>query len=450
MVIVYFLILLFSLYLYFNEKHEYVLLCFTIVLTSGYSILPQIEVKSYDLVTPFIVFISISEWGKNSRYFKVNEPQSIIVATIIVYQIFEFLITIVFKYDTPLWAIKVARMNLVYLVFFYFRKISTDKLIFFLKYNMYLCMIQGVFYYLQLLGVEGILRGRIDEAIAANQVSRYLNYPQFFAAFYFLYSFFIFIKTKVEGAFMLLFWGGMFVVGQSRGIIIASIFTICIWLFYKRQIKNIPVVIIGLSIAYFAFLPVFQYRDQHSSSRSTYADIMSVLTLQDYRNVDVSSGNMSFKIGMAIERFDYLINNPQYLLTGVGDIHEDSPNCRKRFHFFLGTHNEECYYGIGMINSGDITWTPTILRYGLIGLVLYISFLAIWITKALRKSKIVHDPMSWAALLMSLYVTVYSINMMLFDAFYTMFFTLIFYRFSLSENHQTELPLLQEKRREIP
>jgi hypothetical protein len=121
------------------------------------------------------------------------------------------------------------------------------------------------------------------------------------------------------------------------------------------------------------------------SSMSTGEEIQLLFTgVDNLRQVGNEGGSSIFRFAMLIERFDYLIQNPEYLMFGVGAIHEDSPNCYNRFDFALGTRNEGRMFGKCMIESGDITWLPVTLRYGLVGIAMHL-FILITIAKLARK-----------------------------------------------------------------
>jgi len=89
-------------------------------------------------------------------------------------------------------------------------------------------------------------------------------------------------------------------------------------------------------------------------------------------NISGEDGTFSFRMAMLYERIDWLRDNPRYLLTGVGAMHEDSPKTLQMFNFSIGTYNKERFYGRTIIESGDIAWVPIVLRYGLIGVFVHI------------------------------------------------------------------------------
>ena len=91
---------------------------------------------------------------------------------------------------------------------------------------------------------------------------------------------------------------------------------------------------------------------------------------------------------MLTERVLYLAENPRYLLTGVGTMHEDSPSTLSRFRFYIGTRNDERYYGRCLIESGDITWVPIVLRYGLIGVFIHAMLFVIMIGEAKKRKDV--------------------------------------------------------------
>ena len=105
-------------------------------------------------------------------------------------------------------------------------------------------------------------------------------------------------------------------------------------------------------------------------------------------NYNSGSGTFTFRMAMLMERVFYLIENPKYLMTGVGTMHEESPSTLDQFDFLLGTINEDSYSGKGIIECSDITWVPIVLRYGLIGTVLHFMMFVVIIRKARNRKDV--------------------------------------------------------------
>ena len=132
-------------------------------------------------------------------------------------------------------------------------------------------------------------------------------------------------------------------------------------------------------------------KSNYSNSGNGLEEIGYVLKQSgDFSQIDISNGTFSFRMAMLTERIVWLLDNPRYLLTGVGTMHEDSPKTLQMFDFRIATRNEDRYYGHTIIESGDITWVPIVLRYGLLGVFVHIMlFLILFINTRNRKDTLV-------------------------------------------------------------
>ena len=118
---------------------------------------------------------------------------------------------------------------------------------------------------------------------------------------------------------------------------------------------------------------------------------------QSSKNLD-DEGNMTFRLYMLAERYQYLKTDPLYYLFGIGNvIEQDFPTT-----FRIGGYSEEMQRPT-QLDTGDISWPLIILRLGMIGLILY---LIIALQFIITKSKIKKDRLCitlkaylWASLL---------------------------------------------------
>ena len=94
-----------------------------------------------------------------------------------------------------------------------------------------------------------------------------------------------------------------------------------------------------------------------------------------------------FRIALIAERADYLIENPNLFLQGVGAMHEDT--AQKKFDFSVGTGGydeiKRCNV-IAQLDSIDVVWGPLLIRYGFLGLALFLT-IVIWIIWVFYKKR---------------------------------------------------------------
>lgn len=109
------------------------------------------------------------------------------------------------------------------------------------------------------------------------------------------------------------------------------------------------------------------------------------ITNGDYSNVR-ETGTLAFRTALLMERWKYILSNPEYLPFGVGMIDENSPN--NRFNFFMGTAQDNLKFGKSQIESVDLLWATPLLRYGIMGIIFYCLFFILFI----KQFKCINNP----------------------------------------------------------
>lgn len=91
-------------------------------------------------------------------------------------------------------------------------------------------------------------------------------------------------------------------------------------------------------------------------------------------------GNTTFRLAHFAERYEYLKKHPQYLLFGLGNVHErDFPEI-----FEIGLYDEERGRTV-QLDTGDIVWSLILLRMGIVGVFLFVLGFLFIIRQLLRK-----------------------------------------------------------------
>ena len=306
-----------------------------------------------------------------------------IIRVFIGFIIFEFALTCFTSADSAGYGLKVIRVPLMFLAYYLFSTIPLDIYKRYIKIMLWITIIQGILFLLQFIGIN-LLAGRFDNEAFAFAFA--LNIPTFIYFFIFFCLEAQYIKKYKY--LLLAFFFAIMLFTYVRSIIIAILVCIIIYIVTIRGLKRSMPIILALIIIAPVVMSVLEKKSAVSgSSMSTKEEIQLLFSGTDnLRLIGNDGGSSIFRFAMLIERLDYLIQNPEYLLFGVGTIHEDSPNCYNRFDFALGTRNEGRMFGKCMIESGDITWVPIALRYGLVGIVIHLSIL-ITIAKLAYKRK---------------------------------------------------------------
>lgn len=371
MLYLFLLAFLLAIYFYASKKYAAFLVSYFALISKMFMLnigVSPIKETDLCLLLNFILIPLVLSRNKRA-YSPKDDSFAKLVYVLIAFYIVEFLITVITKAEFAGNGLKVIRGIFMLLSYFIFKSVPLEKYKRFLIIGFWITLIQGVLYYLQFLGIN-LLSGRFD-ADAFN-FSFALNIPAltFFYIFFSLRSSY----TYKYRYLLLVFFGGILLLTFVRSYLIAAIIGVAVYLLVNKNKRQT----VSLLLASLLFLPIVfnvieKKSDASSSSVSTVDDIKQIFSgVDNLRRMDSNSGTFSFRIGMFVERVDYLIKHPQYLLTGVGTIHEDSPKCYRRFSFYLGTYSEGRYFEKCIIESGDIAWVPIVLRYGLLGLFLHI------------------------------------------------------------------------------
>lgn len=395
----------------------------TFFFTNGYMLIETnlFGLKPNDFLLFILAVITLQEYLKDRSYFRVKgEKCGRAVWLILIFLFFETVRTIIFGIEEFGFIVKVLRINCLLFLYFYLRKVPIEELERYVKLNLIFCSFQGILFYLQVIGFNGILIGRVEEAQTSTDVSRYCNYP-YFAQYYLVYFIVNSNITLIKRILGSLFFGGMLILGMSRGLIMSTALAFTVYFLVQRRMKNVVFIAVGYFVYSLAVAPMLEAREQHDSgSSSIVQDIASVATATDMSNIEIE-GTFAFRIAMLMERWFYLKDRPVEALVGVGSIHEESPH--NNFMFSLGTANTAYWANHCQIESGDITWVPILLRYGLIGVSLYLFLLLAWCFQSYHLLYLNNEYVLTAALL-SYSVTVGSLTNMVFDAYHTFFLTL--------------------------
>lgn len=381
MTIIYLLIGIIAIITYHNEKYVLFMISFMALFTNLFMFLPAVQegVRGTDVALVSSVIILISNGKKNvnnDKYYKY-------CIYILCFTIFQLFYTIIIEAETITFALKVLRIPALICFALVVRMIPIPKIKKFIKVAFIVTVIDGIFFYLEFLGLDILPDVDPLQAMLSLGSASSCTIPVFTILFLFICLSGAF-NIKYKNLFLLFFLGILiltFVRTWLYGFMICAIFLLYLRKSDKKTIFRY--VAIG-AIALPVILNVVGKKESNSSasSHSDFQNIISGEFLNPENNLNAANGTFAFRISMCVERFYYLIDNPRYLLLGTGAIHEGSP--KNRFNFYLGTHNQ--MYDRCMIESGDITWVPIVLRYGIIGTLLYLYFFILLIKRFFRRS----------------------------------------------------------------
>nr|WP_320118761.1 hypothetical protein [uncultured Marinifilum sp.] len=364
---------------YLSKTYSRFIVILFLILSSGFGFIPSPLLKLHDISFVMCFGSAIfASFSSKTIFTAKNDIVAKIIYALLGWYTLVAALTIILGNETILFTLKIWRLELFYLTYFTFRQIPRNSLEKAFKPLLILTVISGIFYLLQFVGITGFLNENVDENIGqAIKFSRFRNASNL--SLVFLY-YLIYTKKNIELRYVyLLILSAVIVFQLSRGLIVSIVGSILLYQIVRGQIsKLIRVSLLG-SLLFLLFLPVIQYR--FASQEGTSEDVgfiggikngLSMLGTEDFDKDDID-GTFTFRIALALERWNFLKENTQYLWTGVGSIHEESPN--NKFIFDIGTYNERYEYGKGMINTTDISYVSHVFRYGLVYLIIFLLFL---------------------------------------------------------------------------
>lgn len=316
-----------------------------------------------------IVLILLYNLTKNRKRENKDYGVKIIVLLLFSYAIFEALFTLLSGKESIVNVFALLKPYVFILSVFIVTRMTKDACVSALWFVYKITLVMGVIAIAQVvLGFE--MFGRI--VLDYNEgIDRF--WSPYHTATLCLFMCLIFPPKKWSVAYFFFFLVIVFL-PLRRGIIVAASLTLAIYYLYQLAHGKINKSVVGVILVVLLSFPLLLNRFT-SEGDSVSDDFTSIFSGQvDYSNFRAGGGGSTgFRLAILLERVDYMVSNPQYLLTGVGFIHEDT--AQKQFNFYLGSrksvHGEVSFM---QIDNGDIVWPPILMRVGLIGLVLYLVF----------------------------------------------------------------------------
>ena len=357
--------------------------------------------KYTDFALLYLFYAWINHLMTNNVFFhKKQFPIYRCFLILTIYLTIEFIITIVLQYESFGFALKTYRNYLFFLSYIIFIDMSPSQIKRSLVYISTTTFLTSILYVTQPIHNLPILSGYISR----NSVEfgdhlnlRYRNIPElhYFLLIYATIKFKLYNYKSILAIGIL---GISLVLTQHRGVMMGYAITVILYiLFDKRPGRIVQFILIGL-IGFLMIGNIVINRFENKGQTSTIDDIKTAFRTDYARaaamDYDDEGGTLTFRILLLVERFDYFKNHPQYMLTGIGMRHEDSPKTSKDFHFILGSGKydpktrQRIYQ---QIESGDLAWFTPFMKYGIIGLALhvYVTYIVIlFLIKNKRKGTI--------------------------------------------------------------
>lgn len=424
--ILYLSIIIVGLYSYYKGRSDIFIISFFFIISKGFLFFPSSLIKNIDYALILISLISIIESLRNFNFWSVsNDIIAKILLIFLIYHLLLLILTLLLGYEDFTFAIQASRKYFIYTVYFIFRKINVKNITKSIKYLFYISIISGFAYLLQFVGVNLLKDTNLDSIVqSSNQIARYRNIPPL--SIFFLF-FFVVSKDKIKfKTLFIVFFFSLLILTMSRMPILLTSILVSLYLLFNKRVVTFWYYLSIIVI----LLPIFSaYLTYRNINETSFKDsIKNVFLNESFDSYSSEDGTLVFRFVMLNERFDYLLKNKQFLLTGVGFRHELSPNTFENFNFNYGTFYEESKYGKTQLVSIDITWVGILMHTGIIGVALYALFI---VFSAISFFKMRKNTISMTMFLFIIFLAIGSFSQATFDFD---FFIVTFVLLTLSYN----------------
>lgn len=293
---------------------------------------------------------------------------------------------------SPVSIIKVWRGWAFFFLLWLLNRITRREVLKFLKYLMYFCMGYSVFAIGQfMLYAMGTTDSRAGMVLSSS-----------FLVFLLMLHDFYCMKSWQRWVCIGIFVVHMIVFG-SRSLFGVTLMAVFYYLFIEN--RGISLSKVGLIGAAMVVLVVILGTNNvlNNRLRNTSGDIQASVS-----NKNITS-NFTFRIYMTIERAQYISENPQYAIFGLGNVQE------KDFHKHIFTvglsgwsydYNGNYIANTVQLDTADTAWPLLLVRYGFVGSAIYVIFVFIPSIRAFyrgrKKSKMCAS--MWVFLILNLCV----------------------------------------------
>lgn len=308
------------------------------------------------LILILLMFILFKNRKTDTTPYKGIQKTAIIFFS---YLAFITLIDIVINNTSIISVLKTSRHWLCLLVLFVIPKLPYDKLYKALHITFYITVITSTIIIIEyLIGTEYFTTSIVEDGIRRGAL------PSYYALFYTILVFTNYYKfPKIKKYIFLAILIVSQLVSATRSISMAIVLgiAICIWYLSENKLASF-LKLIGLCAV--IYLASYAMPSLNKRFNDTFDELAGME--QSSKNLD-TEGNMTFRLYMLTERYQYLKTKPQYYLFGIGNVIEQHfPTT-----FMIGGFNEEMQRPT-QLDTGDISWSPLILRLGMLGLIIYL------------------------------------------------------------------------------
>ena len=390
---VFIIIVIIAIGLYIWDYKVPALFIFFFFLTSGFNLIPEeileirFFIKGMDYAIVLITGLVIIDSIYIKNYLK---PDKLIWLGLIFYA-FLAICVVYNRFGINIgWKeiIRTARYNVLWIACLVFRNLSKEQLHSLMKCLFLTTVVCASLYILQIVFDEHILNktAKVYSKLFDMKIPRFYNQPDMLHFFTFMAIYLNpykgILKIITTTILIIALLGAL-----HRSLFIAFLLAISIGYIIRLPRAKRVAILTSISIIGFVFIVFWGY--QFSNSR-TIKDIALVtsgnfadIDANDFDIEELQKSTFTFRIAHFLERNQYVIEHPTAMLLGAGLMTEDSKLTDIMFDFKVGLI-EEALSKTVQLDTGDISYSILIMRYGYIGTILVLAlyiFLMIYFYK---------------------------------------------------------------------
>ena len=415
---IFILIVLFAIVLYIRDYKIPALFIFVFFLTSGFNLIPEkitqlaffSKGSDYAIIMLFVVVVIDILCIKG--YLKPN-------GLIYLYLLFcAFLVVCIFysKFTIGVsWTeiIRTVRYNFLWIAYLVFRNMSKRQLERLLKYLFIVTVICSILYLFQIIFDQNILNeGEKSSAeVFGMKIPRFYNQPDmlhFFVLMAIYCNPFKGIVKYVTAAILIIA-----LLGAFHRSLIGSFFAV-IAIGYVIRLPRLQMIkVLSIASAFLVLFIVFAgYQFVHSR---TFIDVQRVASGNimdaDIDIEDLYNSTFTYRMLHLMERNQYLLDNPKAMFLGAGLMTEDDKMTFSLFNFDIGLVDELAGQ-TDQLDTGDISYSVLLLRYGYLGTFLNMALFIFLIVAFYKKKENKYAFFSFLFFLMSIGTSFFSANLL--------------------------------------
>lgn len=428
-------ILIVSIILYLSGKRILSTILFFFFLFDGFQIIPEkfFETgmgisKSTDFALLYIIILFIYGIINTKDFIPINKLALLLGGYLL------FIVCLIgisyYTYHIPfVEIIRTSRYYLFALSYFVLRRLTKEEISSILKILFCIVIFQSILFTIQ--GFTGIaLLIGAESHKSAKLITRFYNSPLmlYFFVFYGIFNNPFTGKYKYISALICIVCVYM---PLLRSLTISFILILILGLFLKMgKIKQF---INYLPMLLLCVIPLVAVMGAQLASR-TMNDINSVTTGEFVDIEEIELGEEStllFRIAHFYERYMHILEKPIETAFGSGLMAEESNYTNKKFDFIVGLENEKTGE-IVQLETSDIAWSNLIIRYGIIGTLIYLTIYISIMIFYYKHRKVRYALSTFLYLLLLLFTSITS-NQLYYV--YMLVFPLMFFDMTLEKNN---------------